>query len=312
MSTTTGERQQMPNAQEFTFGYHLNTWDLAGLSIEDGLTAIQRNGFKYVEALSRDDISRDFSRRFMGTGFKPVPMGTTDVAFLSRAAHFSRAAERGLELSSLYCNREFVNPLSWSDELATMETITRLLAGFGAPGLVLGGGPPARGVGDHEPDLYRRMARSLTEIAHRAGERGMWVAYHPHIDTFIETREQLDRLMNELDGSPAGLCIDVAHLTMAGSDAVAAIRDYSSSLKYVHYKDVADQTGITGPARFDSFRPLGEGIVDIPAVTAQLLADRYAGIVIIELDSTDQVPEEALKASVAYIEKLGLVLQPSL
>ncbi|MET4781014.1 sugar phosphate isomerase/epimerase [Glaciihabitans sp. UYNi722] len=310
MTSTTGDTDTVTNTQEFTFGYHLNNWDLAGLPAEDGLEAIQRNGFRYVEALARDDLSRDFSRRYMGTGDKPVPMGTTDVAFLTRVALFSRAAERGLELSSLYCNREFVNPLSWEYELATMDSITRILAGFGAPGLVLGGGPPARGGADHEPDLYRRFAASLREIGERAGERGMWVAYHPHIDTFIETREQLDRLMNELDDGPAGLCIDIAHLMMAGSDPVAAIRDYASVLKYVHYKDVADQTGISGPARFASFRPLGDGIVDIPAVTAQLLADRYDGIVIIELDSTDEAPEDALKASVAYIESLGLTLRP--
>jgi inosose dehydratase len=301
----------MPNVQKFTFGYHLNTWDLAGLPIGDGLAAIQENGFTYVEALARDDISRDFSRRFMGTGFKPVPMGTTDVAFLTRTAEFSRAAERGLALSSLYCNREFVNPLSWGAELASLDTILRLLAGFGAPGLVLGGGPPARDGRDHEPELYRRLAQSLREIGELAGERGMWVAYHPHIDTSIETREQLDRLMNELGEGPAGLCIDVAHLMMSGSDPVAAIRDYSSALKYVHYKDVADQEGIFGPARFDSFRPLGDGIVDIPAVTEQLLADNYAGIVIIELDSSDQEPEAALQSSVAYIRELGLELVPA-
>jgi sugar phosphate isomerase/epimerase len=80
----------------------------------------------------------------------------------------------------------------------------------------------------------------------------------------------------------------------------------------VHYKDVADQEGVFGPARFDSFRPLGEGIVDLPGVTAQLLADEYAGIVIIELDSSDQEAEAALQSSVAYIRELGLELVPTL
>ena len=300
----------MSSSQKFTFGYHLNTWDLAGLPLEEGLTAIRRNGFRYVEALARDDISRDYSRRFMGTGFKPVPMGTSDVALLSRIAALARSAHEGLAVSSLYCNREFVNPLSWETELMTLDAILTVLAGFGAPGLVLGGGPAAQGR-DHGPELYRTLASALRQVGRLAEDRGMWVALHPHIDTAIENRDQVDRLMNELGDGPAGLCIDLAHLQMVGSDPVAAIRDYASALKYVHFKDVADQTGVVGAARFDSFTPLGAGTVDIPAAVAQLIHDEYDGLVIIELDSSDQPPERALQESVAYIRSLGLELEPS-
>lgn len=297
-------------AQRFSFGYHLNSWDLAGLPIAEGLAVISRNGFAHVEALSRDDVSRDYSRRFMGTGHKPFPPGTTDVAFLSRISALSRAAATGLRVSSLYCNREFVNPLSWDVELATLEGVLRVLAGFGCPGLVLGGGPPAPVGRDHEPALYKALAAALNEVAEVAGELDMWVAFHPHIDTAVENRVQLDRLMNEVGGGRAGLCIDTAHLAMVGSDPVSALADYAAVLKYVHLKDVADQTGISGPARFDSFLPLGKGIVDIPAVSAQLLADGYDGIVIVELDSSEQPPEEALQDSVAYLRSLGLALVP--
>jgi inosose dehydratase len=296
--------------QLFSFGYHLNTWDLAGEPLDDGLEVIRRNGFPYFEALARDDVSRDYSRRFMGTGFKPVPMGTTDVTFLSRVAAFSRAADRGLRVSSLYCNREFVNPVSWEVELDTLTAITRLLAGFGAPGIVMGGGTPALPGRDHEPEVYRRLAASLREVGQVAADRGMWAAFHPHIDTAIETQEQVDRLMAELGEGPAGLCVDVAHLAMTGGDPVGVIRDYASAVKYVHFKDVADQAGIVGPARFDSFRPLGQGIVDIAGVADQLLANAYAGVVVIELDSSEQAPEAALQDSVAYVRSLGLELSP--
>ena len=300
----------MTEQQAFTFGYHLNTWDLGGLPLADGLDVIRRNGFTYVEALARDEFSNDFARRYMGTGFQPVPMGSTDIDFLGRIEFFTKAEEAGLKLSSLYVNREFVNPLTWDSELATLDAIIRLLHGFGSPGLVLGGGPPARNGQDHSVESYKRFAKSLNEIGSRADGLGMWAAYHPHIDTFIETREQLDRFMNELNGGTAGLCVDIAHLTLAGSDAVTALRDYASAVKYVHFKDVADPTQFSGAARYDAFRPLGEGVVDIQAVSKQLLANRYDGIVIIELDTTEQDAEEALQASVTYLASLGLALQP--
>jgi len=301
----------LTDQQRFTFGYHLNTWDLGGLSLTDGLEVIRRNGFSYVEALARDELSNDFARRYMGTGYQPVPMGSTDIDFLGRIEHFSKAQDEGLRLSSLYVNREYVNPLTWDAERATLDAIVRLLKGFDSPGVVLGGGPPARNGSDHSPELYRRFASALSELGARAETLGMWAAYHPHIDTFIETREQLDRLMNELDGSSAGLCIDVAHLTLAGSDPVATIRDYASAVKYIHYKDVDDPSLFNGAERYDAFRPLGEGVVDMAAVTAELHAARYDGIVIIELDTTEQDPEEALQASVQYLAGLGLALQPT-
>src|SRR6478609_6778648 len=185
--------------QQFSFGYHLNTWDLGGLSLTDGLATIGRHGFGWVEALARDELSNDFARRFMGTGHQPLPTVTTDVEFLARIKLFADAADQGLRLSSLYCNREFINPVTRDTELATLVTMLRLLHGFEAPGLVMGGGPPARGNMDHSPDAYAAFAGFLNDIGRRATDLGMWVAYHPHLDCFIETRAQLDKLVPLLD-----------------------------------------------------------------------------------------------------------------
>jgi inosose dehydratase len=295
--------------QHFSFGYHLNTWDLGGLSLTDGLATIRRNGFGWVEALARDELSNDFARRFMGTGYQPLPSVTTDSEFLARTRVFADAADAGLRLSSLYCNREFVNPLTRDTELATLVTMLRLLRGFDAPGLVMGGGPPARGGADHTAEEYVAFAGFLNEIGRRAADLGMWAAYHPHLDCFIETRNQLDKLVPHLDTEVAGLCIDTAHLAISRSDPAQAIHDYAPIVRYVHFKDVVSPDTVSGVDRYTAFRGLGQGIVDLPGCARELLAAGYSGLVTVELDTTTGDPEGELLASAAYItEVLGLSL----
>lgn len=301
----------MVNQQRFSFGYHLNTWDLGGLSLTAGIRSIGGHGFGWVEALARDAFSNDFARRFMQTGPQPVPVASDDIDFLSRLQIFADSEREGLRLSSLYCNREFVNSLTWSTELSTLSTILRILSGFGSPGIVLGGGPPARGGADHTGEKYDVFVAALHDVGRRAADLGMWVAYHPHIDCFVENREQLDKVMDRLDTSLAGLCIDTAHLAISGSDPVAAIRDYASALRYVHFKDVIDPNGVDGVDRYLAFRALGSGVVNLKGCAEQLLRDDYDGIVIVELDTTTDDPDSAIEQAVNYIrDELALQLSP--
>ncbi len=297
--------------QLFSFGYHLNTWDLGGYPLDEGLSTIKRHGFGWVEALARDGFSNDFARRFMGTGPQPLPATTTDIDFLTRTSMFAGAADQGLRLSSLYCNREFINPLTREAELATLVTMLRLLRGFDAPGLVMGGGPAAGPGSDHAYDDYVAFAAFLNEIGQRAADMGMWAAYHPHLDCFVETREQLDKLVPLLDTDVTGLCIDTAHLAISRSDPVQAIHDYASILRYVHFKDVVSPDTVAGVGRYTAFRSLGDGTVDLKGCATELLAAGYNGLVTVELDTTLGDPEDDLVSSVDYITKvLGLSLSP--
>jgi inosose dehydratase len=283
----------MGREQRFTFGYHLNSWDLGGLDLEEGLRFIHQAGFGWFEALARDGFSGDFVRRFMRVGEVDPPEPTTDTAFLTRIALFSKIQEElGLRLSSLYCNVELVNSHTWRQECACLTAILRLLRGFGAPGLVIGGGPPAVPGRPLDPAIYRSLARSLAEIGAIAGE-------------------QLDLLMDHLDTSACGLCIDPAHLVLAGSDPVAVVRDYGSAIRYVHYKDTYLPEGAVDGARYAAFCELGAGAVDLVGMTDQLLGQGYDGLAIIELDVSAKTAQESALESVAFVrDTRGVELGP--
>jgi inosose dehydratase len=153
------------------------------------------------------------------------------------------------------------------------------------------------------------MARALGEIGEIVGNLGMWTAYHPHLDTFIQTRAELDQLMASLDTNLAGLCVDPAHLVLTHSDPVMIVRDYADAVRYVHYKDTAVPEGAVGGERYAAFCELGAGEVDLAGLTEELLRIDYDGLVIIELDRSNKGAEESVEESVAYVhDVLGLQL----
>lgn len=248
----------------------------------------------------------------MRAGEVTPPANQSDLDFMSRIALFSRAQqELGLRLSSLYCNAELINSQTWPDERENLRAIARLLAGFDAPVLVIGGGPPARPGQPHSAREYETFCRALEEIGAMAADLGIATAYHPHLDCFVETRDQLDRMMTSLDTALCGLCIDPAHFVSSEGDPVAIVRDYGEALRYVHLKDSRASARAEGEARYAAFCELGAGVVDLHGIVMELLQQGYEGLAIIELDVSAHGAQESTRESVAYIRNsLGLTLAP--
>jgi inosose dehydratase len=297
------------HAQRFDFGYEVITWEFGGLDTDAGLSTIAQEGFPWCEALLGDTLGGDFARRFMTLGFAERPQATSDVDMFNRLAAFADVrANYGLKLASLFCDGEWVNPRLWPDELAKAKAVAHFLDSCGAPILVCGGGPPEGRDGRTTAD-YEMLAGRLQEIGRYTAELGIRTVYHPHLDTFVETRQQLDRLMDVLDVSLVGLCIDPAHLQETLSDPVDIFKTYADAINYVHLKDcTGDQRTLAGYDRYLAFAPLGVGIVDVEGIVGALLDSAYDGIVIVELDYSPD-PDAACRQSAAYIrDKLGLQL----
>jgi inosose dehydratase len=282
--------------QRFSIGYHLNSWDLAGLPLAPAVKFLADQGFGWFEILAFTSLSDQFARKYMQLGNQP-PMGvTTDTDILRRFALLSEAqSEFGIRLSSLYVNAIFTNPVAWPYERDVLVALARLLKGFGSPVLVLGGGPSEAAAG-----------------AHSAEDLGVQTVYHPHLDTFVERRDQLDRMMEEVDVRTVGLCIDPAHLVHTHSDPVDALRTYISAVRYMHLKDSKVDPALKGYDRYAAFCELGAGIVDLRGIVDVLLDADYDGIAIIELDASRKTAEQSALESIAYIrDTLGLTLSPA-
>jgi inosose dehydratase len=288
----------------------MNTWDFGPGTLDDGFECLRATGFRCFEALLGDSLTFDQARLYHQVGDLRLPVALRDYELLSRLSTFSRAeTEFGLRVSSLYVNPHWIEPVLWPLELDMIRSIARFLRGCGARVMVAGGGPPAR-AGRHTPDDYRAFAHALSQAGKETAALGVRLAYHPHLDCFVESREELDRLMNVLDDPDVGLCIDPAHLQATGGDPVDALKTYIDRVDHVHLKDWEGDLDATGRARY-AFKTVGEGIVDLRAFVAVLLESGYRGDAIIEIDALDVPPEQSCADALAYLEgTLGLTPVP--
>jgi inosose dehydratase len=286
--------------QRFEIGFAMNTWDFGTSPLDEGFEFIRASGFPCFEALLGDSLTFDQARLYHQVGDLRLPVALRDYELMSRFSSFSQAQTRfGLRLSSLYVNPHWIEPVLWPVELDLIRAVARFLRGSGSSVMVTGGGPPSR-VGRHTPDDYRAFAAALTEAGKETAAVGIRLVYHPHLDCFVENRDELDRLMDVLDVEHIGLCIDPAHLQATGCDPVDALRTYIDHVDHVHLKDWDGDPAASGRARY-AFRTLGDGVVDLRAFIDILLGAGYSRDVIVEIDALDVSPEESCRAALAFL-----------
>ena len=154
---------------------------------------------------------------------------------------------------------------------------------------MVGGGRPEAGR-PHTKEDYHDFSAALTEPGRVTRALGIRMAYNPHLDCFIDTREHLDAVMERVDTNVVGLFIDPAHFQIKGSDPVDAVRTYIGHIDHMHFKDVQgdqdDVECIEGHARYRSSCEIGAGRVDFRGLTDVLLEAGYSGYVVVELDAT--------------------------
>lgn len=163
------------------------------------------------------------------------------------------------------------------------------------------------------PDaVWDDLARILETLAAEAeaAASGRRVAFHQHAGTYVETPDELDRLLAALDRAAApgrsrvGICLDVGHYTVGGGDPVDALRRYGERVTHVHLKDVDPDVladlragrlgGFLDALRARIYTELGAGVLDLAGVLTVLAARDYAGWLMVEQDTTWTPPSEAM------------------
>jgi inosose dehydratase len=308
MSTDNGSGTRR---QQFSFGYQLITWDFAEWSrLEHGCETVAGEGFPYFELLLGDNLGSDFARRCLTLGPVPEPRTVPDNETFRRMALVATAVERfGIRPSAMYADGEWTNAELWPSEFAKVQVLTNFLKSCDAKVLACGGGLPELPGRPRDAGAYREFAERLKAIGEYTDSMGIRTVYHPHLDTFVESREQLDRLMDEIDTGIVGLCIDPAHFQVKRDDPVDIFRTYSSVIDYVHLKDCSgDESTLSGFDRYLSFCELGKGIIDVAGIVDVLLETDFSGVVTVELDYSE-TPDESCQTNAAFIrDSLGLAL----
>jgi inosose dehydratase len=165
---------------------------------------------------------------------------------------------------------------------------------------------------------WAALLDGVRRTAQTADSFGLRATIHAHVGTHVEFEDELERLLADIDGSELGLCVDTGHSTYAGIDPVALLHRHGDRVSYMHFKDIDQGRLATARERRQTFqqavaagifRPLGEGSVDFPAVSAELGRIGYEGWATVEQDrvpDSSATPFQEARRSLQYLRGVGL------
>jgi inosose dehydratase len=174
---------------------------------------------------------------------------------------------------------------------------------------------PEQGLSEEKWRIFasgaERVARAVQE------QTGLRTVFHHHCGGFVETPEEVDRLLELTDADLLGLCFDTGHYAFGGGDPVRGLRRHADRIWHVHFKDhdpqVHARSRENGWDYFQSVRhgvfcELGEGDVDFPAIAGELKKMDYKGWIVVEQDVLPGMgsPKESAQRNRDYLKKIGL------
>lgn len=130
----------------------------------------------------------------------------------------------------------------------------------------------------------KQYAALSNRIGKLCKDNGCVACFHPHANTPVYTERQIDLFLAHTDPELVTLCLDTAHTTLAGMDAVQAFEKYLPRLGYVHLKDVIPDLEWNPDWPMDRFCELGVGTVDFRGIHKVLKRGGYDGVLCVELD----------------------------
>lgn len=165
---------------------------------------------------------------------------------------------------------------------------------------------------------WKRLADGLNRLGKIAKDKGMMLTFHHHMGTVVQTEEEIDRFMEEVDSELVYLLFDSGHLSFAGIDPERVLKKYVSRVRHVHLKDIrkemveksrAERWSFLKGVREGVFTVPGDGDVDFGPIFRILEETGYEGYVVVEAeqDPAKANPlEYAIKARKYIAEKTGL------
>lgn len=269
-------------------------------------------------------------------GFAGTELGPP--GFLGDASEVrERLGSRGLELVGAFLPQHFSRDELAEADRAWLRDSLRLIRD-GAPE----GSRPFAVLCDHfdeperlafsgriteHPEAWLPPARFEALIAnlHRAAEicrsAGFEAVLHPHAGTYVETRDEIARVMDRIDPALVGLCLDTGHFRFGGADPTRSVHDYHELIRHVHIKDcrtavmdevIAEGRGLEEALNRGVFCQLGEGDSGIEDVIDALRGYGYAGWMVIEQDQflrASDTPTSVVavqRANREYLRRFGI------
>ena len=271
------------------------------------------------------------------TGYTGTELGDWGYMPTSPAALRAEMQSRSLAMLGAFVPVALRDAAAHADGEARALRVARLLAataGSTEPVVVLAddnGSDPVRtrnagrvmsdmGLSDSDWTTFaagvERIARAVRD------ETGLGLVFHHHGGGYVETPDEIARLLSLTDPDLVGLVFDTGHYAYgAGEEGCAAVTAgfdrFADRIRHVHFKDcdpaVAQQARTEGLDYFEAVRrgvfcELGQGCVDFSAIKDRLQARHYDGWIVVEQDVLPGMgtPRESARRNRDYLHTIGL------
>lgn len=275
---------------------------------------------KYPYSQVLDDI--------VATGYTGLELGPWGYLPTDPSQLRQELQKRGLQLLSAFVPVRLVDASSHEAGVAEALKVGKLLAALGAKFVVLAddngkipelvqqaGKTKGSRLSQAQWDVFAAGVNRVAKAIH--DELGLSVAFHHHGAGYVETPEEVRNLMQRTIPELVGLCLDTGHWHLGGGDAVEAIKEYGTRVRYLHLKDfdpkvqrqmVEKNLNYFQALEAGIYCELGKGEVDFPAVLKAMEQLGYDGWAVVEQDilSDDRdYPTQASRRNREYLRSLG-------
>jgi sugar phosphate isomerase/epimerase len=185
-------------------------------------------------------------------------------------------------------------PSTWQDQVAP---VLPFAGAIGAGHICLCSGVYESGASDEQ---VRETADALMQIGSEAQSQRLVVSIHNHMDSLVESEDDIARLLDIIDPAQCGLTLDTAHAAKAGILNVAdlAVR-FQRHLLNVHLKDIAEN---------GEFCALGQGTLAVRPILDALTSVEYSQWLIVDEETKNLSTEETFHIASDCLRAEGLEL----
>lgn len=169
-----------------------------------------------------------------------------------------------------------------------------------------------------DPNAWEIFAQGANNIAYAIKEAyGLQTVFHHHCAGYVETPDEIHKLLEYTDKQLVGLCLDTGHYSYGGGNPIEALTQYRDRIWHIHLKDfnikVAEKARLNQWDYFTSvqngiFCELGKGSVDFKRFIDELKVHDYSGWAVVEQDVLPGMgnPKQCAQSNREYLKGLGL------
>lgn len=225
-------------------------------------------------------------------GFPATELGSDGYLPTEPSELRSALAHHNLELLAAFIPAVVHDPAQADETLSRMTEAAELLQSAGARYF----NTAAVTSWDWEPrapltdDQWSHTMEMFARIEEITNAHGLRQVLHEHVGTIVETREEIQRVVDE---SSILFVLDTAHFAVGGFDPLEFVEDHADRVGLVHIKDcnlaVAErlnrgELSLMQAVQAGIFPPVGQGDLQIDTVITSLERQGYRDWYVLEQD----------------------------